>query len=79
MFRECVQLLGENAFLEVYNYWKLVYNQQDPDTVDIEDNITLCEPQVMKLHPQHCYKVQQLLFLEERIEVMSPEPSFTWL
>ncbi|XP_069822165.1 serine/threonine-protein kinase Nek11-like [Dendropsophus ebraccatus] len=76
--QECVQLLGEDAFLEVYNYWKQVYNQQDPDSVETEDN-TVCEPQVMKLYPQHCYKVQQLLFLEERIEVESPEPSFTWL
>ncbi|XP_056381988.1 serine/threonine-protein kinase Nek11-like isoform X2 [Hyla sarda] len=75
--QECVQLLGEEAFLEVYNYWK-VYNQQVPASEEIEEN-TLCEPQVMKLHPQHCYKVEQLLFLEERIEVESPEPSFTWL
>ncbi|XP_075693245.1 serine/threonine-protein kinase Nek11-like [Rhinoderma darwinii] len=76
--RECVRLLGEDAFLEVYNYWKQVYNRQDPNTVEIEDK-TPCEPQVMKLQPQHCHKVQQLLFLEERIEEESAEPSFTWL
>ncbi|XP_040266548.1 serine/threonine-protein kinase Nek11-like [Bufo bufo] len=76
--QECVRLLGEDAFLEVYNYWKQVCNQQDSDTVEIEDE-TLREPQVMKLRPDPCYKVQQLLFLEERIEAESPEPSFTWL
>ncbi|XP_075138058.1 serine/threonine-protein kinase Nek11-like [Leptodactylus fuscus] len=79
--QDCVQLLGEDAFLEVYNYWKQVYNQQDPEQVDGRqepEDKTLCEPQVMKLYPQHCYKVQQLLFLEQRIEVESPL-SFTWL
>ncbi|XP_073515687.1 serine/threonine-protein kinase Nek11-like isoform X1 [Phyllobates terribilis] len=76
--QECVRLLGEDAFMEVYNYWKQVYNQQNVDTAEIEEQ-TLCDPQVMKLHPQLCDKVQQLLFLEERIKVESQEPSFTWL
>ncbi|KAM4017345.1 serine/threonine-protein kinase Nek11-like isoform 2-T2 [Anomaloglossus baeobatrachus] len=76
--QECVRLLGQDAFMEVYNYWKQVYNQQYPDTAEIEER-TLCEPEAMKLHPPLCDKVQQLLFLEERIEVESSEPSFTWL
>ncbi|XP_077307130.1 serine/threonine-protein kinase Nek11-like [Lithobates pipiens] len=76
--QSCIRLLGEDGFWEVYNYLKQVYNQQDLETIDLEEP-TLCEPQVMKLYPHHCYKVQQLLFLEERMEKEPQNPHLSWL
>nr|DBA16917.1 TPA: hypothetical protein GDO54_002444 [Pyxicephalus adspersus] len=75
--QNCIRLLGEEGFLEVYHYLKQLYNQQDMGTLDREEE-TLCEPQVIKLYPHHCYKVQQLLFLEERME-MDGNSYFSWL
>ncbi|OCT57370.1 serine/threonine-protein kinase Nek11 [Xenopus laevis] len=69
----CVQCLGEEGFLKVYEYLKQVYNQQDSD---YEEN-TLIEPQEIQLYPEHCQQVQQLLFLEERMKQKSFQ--FSWL
>ncbi|XP_040183732.1 uncharacterized protein LOC120916855 [Rana temporaria] len=106
--QDCIRLLGEDGFWEVYNYLRQVYNQQDPETSDLEEKDpetpdleekdpetpdleekdpetpdleekTLCEPQVMKLHPHLCYKVQQLLFLEERMEEEPQNPHLSWI
>ncbi|XP_018412817.1 PREDICTED: uncharacterized protein LOC108787703 [Nanorana parkeri] len=76
--QNCIRLLGEDGFWEVYHFLKQVYNQQDLGTLVPEEQ-TLCEPQVMKLYPHHCYKVQQLLFLEERKEKDSGDSYFSWL
>ncbi|XP_068116065.1 serine/threonine-protein kinase Nek11-like isoform X2 [Hyperolius riggenbachi] len=75
--QNCIRLLGEDGFWEVYHYLKQLYdNRQDTANSDLQ---TLCEPQVMNLFPHHCYKVQQLLFLEERMGEEPVSSSFSWL
>ncbi|XP_075043551.1 serine/threonine-protein kinase Nek11-like [Mixophyes fleayi] len=76
--QDCVRLLGEDGFWEIYNYLKQVYVQQDPHKLEMED-ASLCEPQALKMFPRHCHKVRQLLFLEERMEEETLQPHFTWL
>ncbi|XP_053305175.1 serine/threonine-protein kinase Nek11-like [Spea bombifrons] len=74
----CVGLLGEDGFWKVYNYLKQVYFQQGSDTEDTREE-TLCEPKEVHLYPQHCYKVQQLIFFEERMEEETLGSQSVWL
>ncbi|XP_075432937.1 serine/threonine-protein kinase Nek11-like isoform X2 [Ascaphus truei] len=74
----CVGLLGEDGFWNIYVYLKQVYYQQDSATEGSQEQ-ALCEPQEMRLYPQHCWKVQQLLFLEERLEDELLGPHLAWL
>ncbi|XP_029463882.1 serine/threonine-protein kinase Nek11-like isoform X2 [Rhinatrema bivittatum] len=62
--QECVSLFGEEAFWKVYSYLKQIHYSGRSD----EELQVVEEPQEMLLAPQHCWKVQQLLFLERRIE-----------
>eukprot|EP00079_Xenopus_tropicalis_P009541 XP_002933706.2 PREDICTED: serine/threonine-protein kinase Nek11-like [Xenopus tropicalis] len=71
----CLQCLGEEGFLKVYEYLKHIYSQQDSDYEESQEQV-IFEPQEMRLYPQHCQQVQQLLFLEER---MKHESQFSWL
>ncbi|CAH2324354.1 serine threonine- kinase Nek11 isoform X1 [Pelobates cultripes] len=74
----CLELLGENGFWKVYDYLKREYFRQDSETEEFEE-ATLSEPQEIGLYPQHCHKVQQLIFLEERMEGQNLGMSCAWL
>ncbi|KAM8945953.1 serine/threonine-protein kinase Nek11-like [Pelodytes ibericus] len=74
----CMELLGEDGFWKVYDHFKQVYFLEEAGTEEIQEE-TLCEPQEMHLYPQHCCKVQQLLFLEERMEEETLGPHLAWL
>ncbi|KAM4723043.1 uncharacterized protein WCC33_009249 [Rhinophrynus dorsalis] len=76
--QDCIGLLGEDGFCKVYEYLKQVSYFQDSDYEEVQ-TMTLCEPQEMRLYPQHCWKVQQLLFLEERMKDESLGAPFAWL